>query len=415
MIQLRIVFALVIAMGIVVSSAVAGSPTGKSRLERVLTGRNELVRMNALLRLRHDGQQLRESLDDLIAAVKLHSDTVGDADLPPSMVEMVNLIGSVDCPESEAALIELLDSENADIAMIGADSLGRHKFFGAIEHLRRQIDRPEYDARYAFRFNLVRSLALMQHPDAIEILGELEPTLDGQLRFEIERLLKEVTLDDFRGDEKRYEQWQKRGEKDAAFRVANFSKQSDDESYDPIAFAEPRQYYGIDIHAQRVMFVIDHSGSMRAPTSSGTRLMRAKQELIRAILELPEESEFAIVSFDSNVRHWRDKLSPATEDDKRAAILYVQRLGLGNDTNTYGALRRALDFDDALEAIYLLTDGKPTAGQIINPALIAGDIVHRNRWRHLNINTIGISVGGPTESFLRSLAVNSGGEFRAAQ
>ena len=32
----------------------------------------------------------------------------------------------------------------------------------------------------------------------------------------------------------------------------------------------------------------------------------------------------------------------------------------------------------------------------------------------ININTIGISVGGATETFLRTLAENSGGEFRAA-
>jgi hypothetical protein len=32
----------------------------------------------------------------------------------------------------------------------------------------------------------------------------------------------------------------------------------------------------------------------------------------------------------------------------------------------------------------------------------------------LNFNTIGIGVQGPTESFLRTLAEQTGGEFRAA-
>ncbi len=395
--------------------ATAQSPPSRSRLVRILTGRSESVRLHALLRLRHDTRLLHASLDELIVAVNLLADDLGDSELTTSLVEMVRLIGSVDRPESESALVELLESENSDIAMICAESLGRNKFYGAVEHLQRQVDRPDYASRYAFRFNLVRALALMRHPDAIEVLGKIEPSLDGQLRYEVEQILEAVTLDDFRGDENRYEAWRKRSEDDSIFRVAKFTDGREPESYAPIKFVEPRHYYGIEIRARRVLFVIDHSGSMKARAGSGSRLMLAKQELIRAIRELPEDSEFSIVSYDSRIHPWREKLSTASKKEKMAAINYVQRLAYGSDTNTYGALRRALDFDDSLEAVFLLTDGKPTSGQIIAPLKIANDILHRNRWRHLNINTIGISVGGATERFLRSLAEDNGGEFRATR
>lgn len=394
-------------------SAPGQSTAGKSRLVRMLTGRSEKVRLNSVFQLRHDRKRLNESLDDLIEAVGIQAESLVDSELPPSMAELIYLVGSIDRRESEDALVELLDSPNADIAMIAADALGRNQFYGAIDDLGRQVQREAYTERYAFRFNLVRSLAQMKHPDAIELMSVLETRLDGQLRFELSKILAEVTVDDFRGDTERYDAWTNRSSGSGEFKPAGFSPPNNP-GYDKIKFDQP-QYYGIDIRAQRVMFVIDHSGSMKAPTSSGSRLMRAKFELIRAISELPEDAEFAIVSFESNVRHWREELSRATEENKRAAILYVQRLGYGDDTNTYGALRRALDFDDSLEAVFLLTDGKPTAGEIIKPAWLASDIIHRNRWRHLNINTIGISVGGATESFLRSLAANSGGEFRAEQ
>ncbi len=411
----RIVLISAVLVGGPPSLTTAESPKSKSRLVRILTGRSESVRVKTLANLQGDTHQLRESLGDLIDATKVQAKALKESDLPPSIVQMINMIASVDTPESEAALIELLESPNVDLAMSCADALGRNKFYGAIDSLQRQIDRPEFDGRYGFRFNLVRSLALMRHPDAIEILGQLESKLDGQLRFEIGKILAEVTLDDFRGDQKRYEAWKNRA--GGIFRAAKFDPDANQEasysSYNPIRFGQP-QYYGIEIRAQRVLFVLDHSGSMRKMTNYGSRLLRAKQELIKAITELPEDAEFAIVSFDTNIRQWRDHLSPATEDDKRSAILYVQRLKYGDATNTYGALRRALDFDDNLEAVFLLTDGKPTRGQIVNPSQIAGDIIYRNRWRHLNINTIGISVGGPTESFLRSLAENSGGEFREA-
>lgn len=386
--------------------------TVNTRLVRMLTGRNEQVRMRTLLRMRQDPEQLSEGYWSLLSALEKETQADDDSYIPPSLVEMIDLIASVDRPESETVLIKLLDSENADVSMMTADAIGRKRFFGAIDDLERQVSRSAYAERYAFRFNLVRALSNMRHPDAVESLGRLQLKLDGQLRFEIDAILSDVTLDDFRGDQERFDSWQQRNDEVPVFQQVKFRDQPKDPKYNRIRFAKPN-YYGIDIRAGRIMFVLDHSGSMKAPTSSGSRLLRAKHELIRAIRELPENTEFAIVTFDSNVRHWRNELSLATEDHKRAAILFVQRLALGNDTNTHGALRRALDFDETLEAVFVLTDGKPTVGQITSPTAIANDILHRNRWRHLNINTIGISVKGPTESFLRSLAANSGGEFRA--
>ena len=78
--------------------------------------------------------------------------------------------------------------------MVSADSLGKNKFYGAIDYLKKQIDRPEYDEMYGFRFNLVRSFAQMEHPDAVDFLCQLRRTLDGQLRFQIENVLKDVTV-----------------------------------------------------------------------------------------------------------------------------------------------------------------------------------------------------------------------------
>ena len=113
-------------------------------------------------------------------------------------------------------------------------------------------------------------------------------------------------------------------------------------------------------------------------------------------------------------KEWREDLVYASEENKLEAIQFVRRLGYGDRTNTYGALRRSLEFDDDLEAVFLLTDGRPTAGNIVAPSGIVNDILHRNRFRHLNFNTIGIAVEGPTESFLKRLAEESNGEYRKA-
>ena len=139
----------------------------KSRLVRMLTGRSERVRYNAVLRLRHDRAQSVASLDELLTALEIQAETLIDSDLPPSLVELVYLVASIDQPKVEEALIKLLDSENADLAMIVADALGRNQFFNAIDDLARQVGCEAYQERYAFRFNLVRSLIQMKHPDAV--------------------------------------------------------------------------------------------------------------------------------------------------------------------------------------------------------------------------------------------------------
>ncbi len=103
------------------------------------------------------------------------------------------------------------------------------------------------------------------------------------------------------------------------------------------------------------------------------------------------------------------------EKNKQAAKQLIRGLRPGDKTNTHGALRKSLEFDDSLEAVFLLTDGRPTAGDIVQPDHIIDDILHRNRFRHLNFNTIGIALSESTERFLQTLAVESGGEFRAAK
>ncbi len=225
------------------------------------------------------------------------------------------------------------------------------------------------------------------------------------MRHELNQQLEKVDIDDFRGDEVRLAAWTE------ARTPKLFKAASDANSYDGIKLGR-NQYYGIDIHAKRLLFMLDQSGSMNEFAASGTRLMSAKHQLVDAINGLPEDAEFGILFFDEVVRPWREELVYATEENKQEAFQFIRKIQAGKSTNTYEALRRALEFDDQLETLFLLTDGKPTAGKIISPGGIISDILRRNQMRHLTINTIGIAVEGKTESFLRTLSEKTNGEFR---
>ncbi len=382
------------------------------QLQRKLTGRNESIRNQTVAGLESNRPLLRDSLADVVtAAATISRSTKHDELVPPSVVRLIHLIGSVDNQLAEQGLVELLDSPHSGIAMVAAETLGQNKFHDAIDFLKQQTSRPEYQASYAFRFNLIRALVLMEHPDAIEFITDQGQALDGQLKHKINQVLADVTVDHFQGDQSRFQQWLTAREAGKSIFKTT--------SHEPESLARIRltknQYYGIEIHAKRLMFIIDRSGSMREYDGGMTRLDRAKAELIRAIEELPGDTEFALLFFDTDVGLWQDRLVVASEDNKLEAIGHVRRLRDGSKTNTHGALRQALEFDNNLEAVFLLTDGRPTSGDIVHPNAIIDDILHRNRFRHLNFSTIGIAVENSTEQFLKTLAEETGGEFRAAQ
>ena len=381
---------------------------GNSNLAKVLIGRNEQLRIQMLLPLENDLAAKLAALDDLVYAVEMHAEQIDQGrELTNSTVRLVQIVSSINRDAAREAIAELLDHDNIRVAMIAADALGHHRRIDAIDALKRQVERDEWDTHYGFRFNLVRSLALMDHPDAYEFLALIRKRTDGQLLHELNKILKDVSLDEMGGKEKVLANIQgKEDPKRLTFKNASYS-----ESYNRMRL-EKQQYYGIDIEAKRLLFIIDHSGSMKAPMYRGTRLSRAKQTLIAAIRELPDDHEFGIIFFENNVREWKDGLVVASDRNKRDAIRFVSRLGYGGKTNTYGALRKSLDFDDDLEAVFLLSDGIPTTGQIVAPQGILNDIVLRNRIRHLKINTIGMGLNAPTREFLRQLATQCSGEFR---
>lgn len=386
-----------------------------ARLVARLAGREEAVRVRAIEQLEANRAVARQALPALAdAATSIAAAAAADDTVPPGVIRLLHLIGSFDDPLAEQVLIELLAAEHVGIAMVAAEALGERQFHGAIDFLKRQTSRPEYAANYAFRFHLMRALVRMEHPDAIEFVSAEAQRLDGQLRYRLEQTLDAVTVESFRGDRVRFENWSESRGRQGLFATASHQPPAEPESLRRIQFGQP-QYYGIEIHAQRLMFILDRSGSMEEYDQGMTRLDRAKTELIRAIESLPADAEFAILTYDTDVNLWRDGLVAASAENKQRAANFVRRVDYGDKTNTYGALRRALEFDDQLEVAFLLTDGQPTTGEIVAPVKILKDVLARNRFRHLNIHTIGIAVEGATENFLRLLAEETDGQFRPAQ
>jgi len=383
----------------------------QNKIIKVLSGNNVVARQRAMITLKEDAGMTQALLGGLVQIAKNRIDrSPATQSSDPFLVEMVRLVGTVDAGESHEFLINLLDGPHTAIAMIAADTLGQNRRLAAIDKIQSLAKRPEYLASYGFRFNVIRSLAKMNSPDAFAAIDQLKNGLDGQLRFECDKLLTGITPATFDDDRAAFDRWTQ----SKAQKIKLASTGSDSQSRERIILA-PSQYYGIDIHAKRMLFILDISGSMDEAEYDLSRLNLAKRELFRVIGQLPNDCEFSIMVFNTSIDVWHRQLVVATDHNKREAIAFLTRLGAGYQTNTHGAIRTALEFDNQLEAIYLLTDGRPTVGAIIYPPAIVEDVIFQNQFRHLNINTIGIAVDGPMKQFLEALAENGAGEFRAVR
>ncbi|MFT5733992.1 MAG: HEAT repeat protein [Planctomycetota bacterium] len=178
-------------------------------------------------------------------------------------------------------------------------------------------------------------------------------------------------------------------------------------------------FFGIRIVSERVLFIVDVSGSMSIPMrrdtvseTPPTRMDVAKRELRDAIGSLPDGALFNIAPFSGSVMTWLDGgVATGSEQTRAEAQLWVSKLEAMGGTNLYESLVFAFN-DPDVDTIYLLSDGEPSVGDLIDPQLIRDDIADRNQHRGMKINSISI---GESLQVLKWLAEDSGGVYVEVQ
>jgi outer membrane protein OmpA-like peptidoglycan-associated protein len=129
----------------------------------------------------------------------------------------------------------------------------------------------------------------------------------------------------------------------------------------------------IPVPPNQAVFVIDCSGSMRAPLRGGggiSRIVACRRALQRVIRRIPAGNEFAMYWFDNNVGFWRTgQLVKANQTTLDEACLWVATLPLGGSTDTWSALEAALKVTN-VKRILLLSDGVPTDRVTNEPAVL---------------------------------------------
>jgi hypothetical protein len=159
-------------------------------------------------------------------------------------------------------------------------------------------------------------------------------------------------------------------------------------------------YYNFKVFSDRVLFIIDVSGSMEwpeTPDGSPNRIGVAKRELVKVIKALDERTLFNLATFAGHVNTWqKDGEVPATEANKKVALAWIDAALLPRGaTNTYGALMEGLERNPLVDTIYFLSDGIPSTGKYEVPEEILIKVRYANRFRRVIIHTIALALGKP--------------------
>jgi len=115
------------------------------------------------------------------------------------------------------------------------------------------------------------------------------------------------------------------------------------------------------------------------------------------------------VLFSDGVRLWRSGFGPPSAGRKTALHRMLKGTGAGGWTNLFGGLEKAFGMKSALpgsryseppDEVFLLSDGEPTAGDIVAPDRILAVVRELNRYAQVRLHTV--FMGGGHSSFMTS-------------
>lgn len=197
-----------------------------------------------------------------------------------------------------------------------------------------------------------------------------------------------------------------------------------------------RLFYGLPVDADRMVFVIDVSGSMAAMASYSElkliltelpeaiekfvrRIDVARWQLERVLRRLPENARFAVIAYNTEVRAFRNGLAGATKKNLEEATRFVDSVEPAGGTDILKALLEALSAfaGSGPGSVYLLSDGLPTAGET-DPDRIVSAVKRLSRRRRIRIHAALISPMDRASyeagsALLQRLTRQTGGRFVA--
>lgn len=382
----------------------ADEPPDAVTIVRRLKSNQESVRKSAVPLVEwqkgHD-QEYLNALEDVIAS------TLKRPVLDSHLMAVEKL---TDCPlpGGTEAVAQALDAFDWRLVMTAVEVLRKKKADSQAANIAKIWFRPDAQRYYALRHAVVIALGDIGKPKATEALVQLLPALEGQLKYEA---IARLTLRTGQNHGDSLDAWKdwwsgQRGTMPAVTVEENEALPEDL----PWAYPVPK-FFARPIYSQRVVFVLDRSGSMKSTLNGQTRLAEMQEQFRQAIQRLPESASFGLIVFNQRVEVWRSPLVPANTVNKAAAIQSIYSLQAEGLTAIYDSLEKGLQLDQNIEQIIFLTDGRPTAGKYLQKDDIVTAITQLNRYLHTRIDCLGIDTEGEPEELLKEISRQTYGTY----
>ncbi len=191
-----------------------------------------------------------------------------------------------------------------------------------------------------------------------------------------------------------------------------------------LATIEGRTYLWGTVRAKRPVFILDTSGSMREAGrqpdgSNASRLAFLKKEMTEVLEHhIAPSDQFEIIAFNGSVSPLNNKLVRGTDKNLARASQMIASSRPNGGTNIHDALETAFRLR-GVDAVYLLTDGMPSAGRVTDTAGIRNAVLSWNALKGIPLHTVALLTGsGPggqeaeAAKFMFELAQQNCGQFR---
>jgi len=317
-------------------------------------------------------------------------------------------------PATHAMLRRLGEERDPRLLVLGLEALRRGADSRAIAPVAPLLRHPSWSVRAA----AADVLGSIGEALAVPFLLEALRSEEGRLREDFGDALNRITGQRFAPD---YDFWAAWWGRHAEGGIPEVLPESAPARVDPSVF------YGIRTWSNRIVFVLDVSGSMLEPAgtaspgrrSSTRKIDVARREFTRAMAPLDDRGRFGVLLYSGIVFPFADRAEPALRERKDQAIAFVESTAVGGGTNLSDALEEALLLagggvyerprDPEADTIFLLTDGFPTAGRLQAPEAIVREIRRVVRTSRIVVHCVG--TGSHDRGFLRALAQATGGQF----
>lgn len=379
------------------------------KVRKLVKNRDPQVVMAALesIAARRD----RESIKELEKQFK----KAKDDDLRQAFIQALSAIYDGE-NEWVERLQEYANADEVDVRNAALKEIARLGRSNMVELFTEKLKSPDWSTR------LISLEALVDQRDA-DVIGAIVEQMqaeEGRMSVEFGKALFSLTGESFGKNAGTWRRWYE--DNKGSIEVISESKLEEiraEEEIKRLKQITNAEFFGIRIESHRVLFIIDVSGSMNEPMraryeneNGKPRIEVAKQQLEKVVQALDDNALFNILPFSGGVQSWLDEgIAESNKKTRDEALDYVKTLGAGGGTNLYDSLEKAFE-DKDVDTIFVLSDGEPTAGKIIDPQSIREAVAKLNETRGVVINTISI---GLDLEVLEGIAADSGGTYVVIQ